>query len=140
MNIYLGIDGVLRTGDSRAAPFADDFLQLVLSRWPDTTYWLSSHCWRGQNRAVDVLRPVLRPHTAQLIKRVRPTDWHEWKTDAINWREPFLWFDDELFPEERQVLRSYNMLASWIQIDLASDPNQLMDCIAYLRDYEEPIT
>ncbi len=133
MNIYLDIDGVLLANSSHAAQYADEFLQFVLTAWPDTTYWLTTHQWRGQNRAVDVLRPVLKPKTIKLLAQVQPTDWGDLKTDAINFKQPFLWFDDDLFPEEGEILKHYGALDCLRRINLSTDPHQLMDEIAYLR-------
>lgn len=133
MNIYLDIDGVLLANSSHAAQYADEFLQLVLTAWPDTTYWLTTHQWRGQNRAVDVLRPVLKPQTVRLLDQVQPTVWDELKTDAINFKQPFLWFDDDLFPEEAEILAHYSATDCFRHINLARDPLQLLDEIEYLK-------
>ena len=60
MNIYLDIDGVLLINEGHAAPYADEFLQAVLTKYPESTYWLTTHNWKGENRAKDVLTPHLR--------------------------------------------------------------------------------
>lgn len=133
MNIYLDIDGVLLANSVQAAYFADDFLQYILKHWPDNTYWLTTHCWRGENRAAEVLLPVLKPDTAKLLKLIKPTDWNTEKTDGIDFLTPFLWFDDDLFPEEEKVLRSFDAFGCWRQVDLSRDPNQLIDEVAYLK-------
>ena len=132
MNIYLDIDGVLLANEKQAAAYADEFLRAVLAKYPDSTYWLTTHCWRGENRTLDVLKPVLRPETIELIKRVKPTEWDELKTDAIDFSQPFRWFDDDLLDEEREVLSAHNALASWVDVDLASNPNQLRDLTSLL--------
>ncbi len=43
MNIYLDIDGVLR---GAASPVEDvaNFLNYVIDNYPDSTYWLTTHC------------------------------------------------------------------------------------------------
>lgn len=133
MNIYLDIDGVLLANDHAAANFADDFLTFILQHFPDTTYWLTTHCWRGQNRAVEVLAPHLKPATVKLLAKVRATDWGDLKTDGINFKKPFFWYDDDLFQEERAILAHYGALPCHRAIDLGRDPNQLMDEINYLK-------
>ena len=132
MNIYLDIDGVLLANDYASANFADDFLTFVLRHFPDSTYWLTTHCWRGQYRAVEVLRPHLKPATVRLLKNVKPTEWNDLKTDGINFKTPFFWYDDDLFEEEKVILAHYGATACHRPIDLGRDPNQLMDEITYL--------
>jgi hypothetical protein len=129
MNIYLDIDGVLLADIGWAADGADEFLQVMLAKYPDSTYWLTTHCWRGENRAVDVLRPALQPETVELLAKVKPTEWDEFKTDAIDFSKPFLWFDDDLFPEEREVLLQHHALANWVGVDLWQNPRQLRDLL-----------
>ena len=100
MNIYLDIDGVLLINEKFAAPYAEEFLKRVLEKYPDSTYWLTTHRWKGIDRTQEVLAPAFSPETLELIKAIKPTEWGESKTDAINITKPFLWFDDDLFPEE----------------------------------------
>jgi hypothetical protein len=129
MNIYPDIDGVLLANERQAAAFADEFLQAVLAKYPDTTYWLTTHCWHGENNALEVLRPVLKPATMELIERIKPTEWGELKTDAIDFSQPFLWFDDDLMDEERNVLKARNASNRWVGVDLAANPNRLRDLV-----------
>lgn len=127
MNIYLDVDGVLLANDRRAANGADEFLQVVLTKYPDSTYWLTTHCWRGVNRAPRTLAPVLMPETVHLLNKIKPTDWNELKTDAIDFSKPFLWFDDDLFDDEREVLRTHNAEQNHILVDLYKNPNHLAE-------------
>lgn len=130
MNIYLDIDGVLLANEGHAAAHADEFLQAVLAKYPENTYWLTTHCWQGDNRAVEVLRPFLKAETLGLLGRIKPTEWGEAKTDAIDFARPFLWFDDDLYPDEATVLRAHDVLDSWVGVDLAKDPAQLGKLLA----------
>ncbi len=127
MNIYLDIDGVLLANEKQAAMHADEFLQAVLAKYPDSTYWLTTHCWRGENRTMEVLRPVLQAETTELVKKIKPTDWGDLKTDAIDFSQPFKWFDDDLLPAERQILTNHNSLGSWIEVDLMRNSFQLRE-------------
>lgn len=126
MNIYLDIDGVLLADIGIAANYADEFLQTALAKYPDSTYWLTTHCWKGENRAKEVLAAALRPVTVELLDKIKPTGWGEFKTDAIDFSQPFLWFDDDLFDEEREQLIKFDALHSWIKVDLSSDENALL--------------
>lgn len=134
LNIYLDIDGVLLSSEGRAASYADDFIRLVLSRWPDSTYWLTTHYWRGQNTTRQVLEPALKPATLRLLDMIKPTTWGDLKTDGINFKQPFLWFDDDLYEEEREILKHYDALECHRNINLQKDPMQLLDEIAYLKN------
>ena len=70
MSIYLDIDGVLLANDKEAARHADKFLQAVLEKHPDSTYWLTTHNWRGENRTKEVLAPHLKPETVPLLDKI----------------------------------------------------------------------
>jgi hypothetical protein len=133
MNIYIDIDGVLLINDKHAAPHADQFLQYVLDKYPESTYWLSTHCWKGENRAIEVVSPKLNAETVKLLPKINPTEWVDHKTDAIDFSKPFIWFDDDLYEEEREALMKHNTLSSHIEINLAKDENQLLKIIEALE-------
>ncbi len=135
MNIYLDIDGVLLINEKNASPFADEFLEYILNKYPDSTYWLSTHCWRGKNRTIELLSPVLKPETIKLLTKVKPTEWGDYKTDGIDFTKPFLWFDDDLFPEEETVLREKGVFDSWIEVNLTKDVNTLRELITNLPNF-----
>lgn len=125
MNIYLDIDGVLLVNETHAANHADDFIQAVLEKYPDSTYWLTTHNWQGENRAKDVLAPYLKPETVELLDKIKPSEWGELKTDAIDFDQDFLWFDDDLWPAELKVLEKNEALHQFIMVDLSKDPDML---------------
>src|SRR6266496_4396832 len=102
MNVYLDIDGVLLANEAHAANYADEFLQAILEKYPDSTYWLTTHNWRGENRAKEILAPHLKPETVKLLDKIKPTKWEELKTDANNFAEALHWFDDDLRHDEQQ--------------------------------------
>lgn len=134
MNIYLDIDGVILANDNNLADFAEVFIQCILTYWPDTTYWLTTHCWKGTNRTLDLLLPKLKKkRTIELIELIQPTEWGDLKTDAIDFTKPFLWFDDDLFQEERQILEHYHALECHRKIDLIKDPSQLLSEVIFLK-------
>lgn len=129
MNIYLDIDGVLLANESNAANHADELLQAVLTKYPDSTYWLTTHNWNGENRAKEVLAPHLKPETVTLLDRVKPTVWKDLKTEGIDFSEPFMWVDDDLWPEELDQLEKHEAQDNFFMIDLTKDPDQLLDVI-----------
>lgn len=125
MNIYLDIDGVLLANESNAAPYADELLQAILNQYPDSTYWLTTHNWKGENRGKDVLAPHLKPETTALLDKIKPTVWDELKTDGIDFSKKFLWLDDDLWEDELKELEKHDATGSFVLIDLNKDPNQL---------------
>lgn len=125
MDIYLDIDGVLLINEKFAAPYTDELLQKVLAKYPDSTYWLTTHNWKGENRAKEVLAPHLKPETVALLDRIKPTIWNEMKTEGIDFSRKFLWIDDDLWEDELKDLEEHDATDNFILIDLHKDPNQL---------------
>ena len=125
-NIYLDIDGVLLVNDRVPTLHVREFLVLVLERFPDTTYWLTTHCMDGD--ADEPFRNVGRffdSDTLEIMRKIKPTAWKVLKTEAIDFSKPFLWFDDDLYDGERVTLIEHNALDNWIRVDLAKNPDQL---------------
>lgn len=133
MNIYLDIDGVLLANDKEAARHADEFLQVILDKYPDSTYWLTTHNWRGENRAKEVLSPHLAPETVTLLDKIKPSEWQDLKTDAIDFEHDFLWFDDDLWPDELNVLEKHEAVHNFIMVDLKKDPDLLEKLVQVIR-------
>ena len=129
INIYLDIDGVLLANDWNAANHANEFLRFVLDKFPDSTYWLTTHCHGNPNTPIEHVGHLFEPDVVELMKMIKPTTWDLAKTRAINYDEPFLWFDDDLFFEEKEMLTSRGVLDNWIGVDLRKDPDQLQKFI-----------
>lgn len=130
MNIYLDIDGVLLANDLNAAKHANDFLRLILERYPDSTYWLTTHCQGDPNVPIQHIGHLFDDDVQKLMALIKPTTWDLAKTRAINFEEPFLWFDDDLFFEEKQELIKHGAEDNWIEVNLSKDPDQLAKFIA----------
>lgn len=129
MNIYLDIDGVLLANDLNPANYASEFLQYVIDKFPDSTYWLTTHCQGDANVPIQHIGHLFSADTVELMKKIKPTSWDLAKTRAIDFKEPFLWFDDDLFFEEKQSLIKHNVIDNWIQVDLSKNPDQLNEFI-----------
>lgn len=123
MNIYLDIDGVLLANDKHVANYSHEFLDHVVNKYP--TCWLTTHCKGDASYTVKHLSMFFNSETMKLINMILPTDWDILKTDAIDFSQPFLWFDDDLFTEEKEILIQHNCPNSWVAIDLSRDENQL---------------
>lgn len=123
MNIYLDIDGVILANDKRIANYAHEFIEHLVNKYP--VYWLTTHCRGDASYTVNHLKMFFNSETMKLIERILPTNWDILKTDAIDFSKPFLWFDDDLFGGEKEILKQHNCLDSWMEIDLNKDENQL---------------
>lgn len=128
MNVYLDIDGVLLANDLNPAKHVHQFLETVKEK-ADEVYWLTTHCKGDAATAYKRLELVLEPKTMELLKDVKATNWGAAKTDGIDFTKPFLWFDDDLFYEERKQLEQQNVLDNWIEVDLAKDEDYLQTFI-----------
>lgn len=129
MNIYLDIDGVLLANNLNPANYASDFLEFILTRYPDTTYWLTTHCNGDATVPLRHIGHLFDLKTVNYMKMIKPTSWDMAKTRAIDLTKPFLWFDDDLFYEERQTLLQHNLLDNWIEVDLSKNSDQLAQFI-----------
>lgn len=124
MNIYLDINGTILKRDLTPAPHLEEFLTKILQ--DNTVYWLTTHSKGDANSALQHLSPYIDQNCLELCKKILPTDWKTWKTEAIDMTKEFIWFDDSLMETEKQALINANKLTSWIHIDLEANPNQLL--------------
>ena len=136
-DIYLDIDGVLLANDLSPAGFSAEFLSKVITLFPDSTYWLTTHCQGDAATPVEHIGHLFDADTVALMRRIRPTTWDLAKTRAIDFTRPFLWFDDDLFFEERQELLRHSALDNWIEVDLRKNPDQLRD---FVMSFPLPVT
>jgi hypothetical protein len=128
-NIYLDIDGVLLANDLTPANYSKEFLATVLERYPYTTYWLTTHCDGDASVPIQHIGHLFDDETVELMKKIKPTSWQTAKTRSIDFEKPFLWFDDDLFYEEKESLKKHGVLDNWIEVDLAKNPNQLAEFV-----------
>ena len=128
-NIYLDIDGVLLANDLTPANYSKEFLATVLERYPYTTYWLTTHCDGDASVPIQHIGHLFDNETVELMKKIKPTSWQTAKTRAIDFNKPFLWFDDDLFYEEKESLLEKGVLDNWIEVDLAKNPDQLAEFV-----------
>lgn len=138
MNIYLDIDGVLLANDKQPARHVGAFVRHVVERHP--TYWLTTHCKGDTAQPLFILSRYLSSDTMRFLQHVKPTNWETLKTEAIDFSHDFLWFDDDVFDEEKEALRYHEAFDSWVEIDLSSNPDQLRDLIKLplLQDESSP--
>ncbi len=134
--LYLDIDGVLLANEENLAIGASEFIKYAVDNFE--VYWLTTHCMDGTTaHAIEyVLRATdddLRPY----LEKFKPVTWGLAKTEAIDFNTPFLWFDDDCYSGERLALNEHNAFNSWIEIDLAKYPDQLVHELKLLQSLAE---
>lgn len=122
MNAYLDIDGVLLTKKGQIPEGALQFIEFLMGRFD--CYWLTTHCRHGQNRAVDYLAKYYPAEVIRKLERTIPTDWDALKTEAIDFSQPFWWFEDAPFEAELEHLRAMELEDRCVRVNL-DRPNEL---------------
>ena len=130
MKAYLDIDGVILANDQQKANYSDEFIKYLVENYD--VYWLTTHCKGDAEHTIDHLSRFFSPETIELLRKIKPTNWDTWKTEAIDFEDDFLWFDDEVFNVEVNVLKEKGKFDSWVPIDLSNDINQLKNIISHL--------
>ncbi len=132
MDIYVDIDGVLLANENNLANYAEEFIEYLVNNY--TVYWLTTHCMDNDaSLAVQNVGRFCKPEIVELLHKIKPTSWKVAKTEAIDFSQPFLWIDDDLYPDEKEVLIENGCLDSWIEVDLSQDENALQSLISKLR-------
>ena len=137
VNIYFDIDGVILANDKQPALHVKEFLSYFIERYP--TYWLTTHCKGDAKYTVSHIERYLDKELLELVKKIKPTNWSMSKTEAIDFSQPFIWFDDQVFEFEKEQLRKHNSLNSWINVDLRENPNHLKDILELFRDHNKDL-
>jgi lipid-A-disaccharide synthase-like uncharacterized protein len=123
MNIYLDIDGVLLTKSGNQSNFVKQFLEHVVKN--HKVYWLTTHCKGDAIFTIRFMERFFDEKTIELMKNILPTSWETLKTEAIDFSKSFLWFDDNVFNAEKEILKQHNCIDSLIEINLEKDQDQL---------------
>lgn len=132
MNLYLDIDGVLITKQgSQEANHLFEFLRFAVDKYD--CYWLTSHCKGNASTALEYIEDKVSAKSFELLKKLKPTTFELWKTEGINFSEYFFWLDDYIFDGEKEMLEKNGALQSFIQIDLRSSPDQLLQIMNNLQ-------
>lgn len=132
MNIYLDIDGVILGMESPLRD-AKKFLKYLLKKHSQNTYWLTTHVKDGENNTNHSLASAYPDKLVnQMYTTFKATDWGTLKTDAIDFSQPFVWFDDTLFTAEKQILEQNGALGSYYKID-PKDKGALKKALKHLK-------
>jgi len=132
MKIYLDIDGVLLANEDNLSEGAAEFIKFAVDNFD--VYWLTTHCRHGDpNRAIEYVQRTTNENLRPWLEKIKPVVWDFKKTEAIDFSQSFLWFDDDCYVGEREELYSNAVFDSWIEVDLYKHPNQLKHEIKLLE-------
>jgi len=131
IKIYLDIDGTIIHEDldhyNKPANHVREFLEALQDY---DVYWLTTHCRDGDvSHTHSHLSRILSPELFTLVKHFKPTIWDTYKTEGIDLQSDFIWFDNDIFDQERKVLRVIGKENSIVQVDLRNNPNQLEEIV-----------
>ena len=131
MNIYLDIDGTMIHEDIELiGKPAEGLVEFITALRPYDVYWLTTHCKEGNPiRARRFMKTWLPTHLHPDIDRIKPTIWHRLKTEAIDFSDKFIWFDNDVLVSDREVLYK-NALddQQWlVEVDLVANPKRLIE-------------
>lgn len=136
MNIYLDIDGVLLANEDNLAIGAVDFIKYAVEHFD--VYWLTTHCMHGDAaHAVDYVQQASTKDIRPWLEQFKPTTWSLCKTEAIDFDQDFLWFDDDCFYGEKRDLIAKNALKNWVEVSLKNTPEQLTHELELLKSIVE---
>ncbi len=120
MNYYLDIDGTIISKEHKQVDDLNSFLSHLLKN--GNVYWLTTHCKEGSiDKVLSYLKPILDKANFELIKKIKATSWQTLKTEAINFSEQFMWFDDYILEIEKEILKRNNSFDKWVKIDLSKN-------------------
>ena len=136
LNIYLDIDGVIK-GCTSPKEDIEAFLRYCLDNYPNSIYWLTTHCNHGVNRAPEALQGVLPQELVdELAQKVNTTEWEVLKTDGIDKDQDFVWFDDNLFESEKRVLENHYIYDGFFRMN-PKDPEMAKKALNHLKSLEQ---
>lgn len=136
MNVYLDIDGVLLANETNLSDGAAEFIKYAADHF--TVYWLTTHCMDGTTKhAIEYLQRGSEENLRPWLEKFKPVTWSIAKTEAIDFSQPFLWFDDDCLSGERMTLQEHDVFHSWIEVDLRKYPDQLVHELKLLKSIIE---
>jgi len=131
IKIYLDIDGVLLSRKQTIPNNAEELIHYLIRHFD--CYWLTTHCRGGENKTVEYLCRVYGDKYKSIFDRIKPTNWSDLKTEAIDFNSNFYWLEDFPFESEKEVLRKNDKLNSLVLIDLIN-PSELIRVLNLLKN------
>ena len=117
----------LDTKEYKQMPKLKEFLDTVFEMTNGEVYWLSTHTKHGENDIALYHLEDIEPQILEMAKKIKNTKWNTLKTEGIDLKSSFLWFDNVVFQSEYRVLESYGKENRLIKVE-----NNLDEMIDYL--------
>ena len=142
MNIYLDIDGTMIHEDlsenyGKPAEGLEDF---IIALRPYDTYWLTTHCTNGDpTRAREIMKRVLPSNLHADIDRIKPTIWQDLKTTGIDFSSDFIWFDNDVYIGEWDILKQCRDNQTVIEVNLRNNPRHLIEITRDMSSQGDPV-
>ena len=130
MKIYLDIDGTMIHEDrwDMVNPAAAGLEEFIIALRPYDTYWLTTHCTEGDPaKARAIMKAVLPESLHANIERIKPTTWQDLKTNGIDFSSNFIWFDNDIYTGEWEILKKCRKNQTVIEVDLRNNPEHLFE-------------
>jgi hypothetical protein len=130
MKIYLDIDGTLIHEDltENYGKPARGLLRFLEALRGYDTYWLTTHCMDGDpENARRIMKKVVPEEYYKDIDRIKPTEWKDNKTEALDLDSDFIWFDNDIFEEEWKELERCKENQGVVQVDIKENPEHLIE-------------
>lgn len=132
--IYIDIDGVLldyKTGTP--AEHAEKLIEFLTSGRYDC-YWLTTHCKGNKEESLAYLSQYFSGKVMKRLTSIKPTDWSDMKTEAIDLTGDFIWLEDYPFQAEMSELYKYRKEESLYKVDLTRK-DDLLNAIDFIRKH-----
>jgi hypothetical protein len=123
MRLYLDIDGVLLGKRGSVPEDLADFLKFATTSFE--CYWLTTHCKGDARTALRYLAGYFPEEIMASLGSILPTNWDAMKTEGIDFKEPFVWLDDQPFESEKRILEEQDCSDRLWIVDL-NNPRELL--------------
>ncbi|MBP6949249.1 MAG: hypothetical protein KBC41_03670 [Candidatus Pacebacteria bacterium] len=133
--VYIDIDGTILNKNGIPAHGATELIQFCVENFD--TYWLTTHCKGDAEVTMKHIKRYFPDASHQYLAKIQATNWGAMKTDALNFSEDFIWFDDYLMQAELQVLEDYGAESNHIMINLEENPYQLEEMLEYVKTFKQ---
>lgn len=131
MKIYLDIDGVLISKRNHQ-PVSNALALIDILTTHFDPFWLTRHCKGDNLQTLYYLANFYDQTFISLASKIKPTNWNNHKTEAIDYTSDFFWIVDEPFNSEKLALEQKNCEDRLIHPKFNSTPD-LISVVDFLK-------
>ncbi len=132
LRVYIDIDGTILFEPRDGTELEDLDFQLVCEGLAEFLEFVVLHCepywlsYRTRLGAIKALEERLYPHIPEIARSIPAANWKTFKHEAIAPGSPFVWFDDDIEPEDVAWLTSKGHLEAHVLMDATNRSNPLI--------------